>query len=41
VEFTGSVVLPPLVGDSGFVSAPFLFSGLFHYPDSVPLPSET
>ena len=41
VEFTGSVVLPPLVGDSAFVSAPFLFSGLFHYPDSVPLPSET
>jgi PEP-CTERM motif len=41
VDFTGSVVLPPLAGQSAFVSAPFRFSGLFHYPDSVPLPSET
>jgi hypothetical protein len=39
VEFTGSVVMPPLVGDSSFVSAPFLFSGIFNYPDFV-LPSE-
>jgi hypothetical protein len=33
VEFTGSVVVPALVGESAFVSAPFLFSGFFNPPD--------
>jgi hypothetical protein len=38
VEFAGSVVLPALVGESAFVSAPFLFSGFFNPPDG---PQET
>jgi hypothetical protein len=33
VEFTGSVVLPALLGDSASVSAPFLFGGFFDLPE--------
>jgi hypothetical protein len=33
VAFTGSVVMPPLVGNTAVVRAPFLFSGLFEHPD--------
>jgi hypothetical protein len=33
VDFTGSVTMPPLVGNTAAASAPFSFSGSFRYPD--------